>query len=101
MIKYGNFYDIGIGATIRIGREIQCLPYAGFFFIIHASATKSVYEPELYLNFSLSPDFGKGWVISLVCHTANKGWTLWSSGEKHIENKKKLCFFCGGFASVW
>ena len=20
------------GATIRIGREIQCLPYAGFFF---------------------------------------------------------------------
>ena len=27
-----NFYGIGIGATIRIGREIQCLPYAGFFF---------------------------------------------------------------------
>ena len=22
----------GIGATIRIGREIQCLPYAGFFY---------------------------------------------------------------------
>ena len=21
----------GIGATLRIGREIQCLPYAGFF----------------------------------------------------------------------
>ena len=24
----------GIDATIRIGREIQCLPYAGFLFII-------------------------------------------------------------------
>ena len=23
-----------IGATIRIGREIRCLPYAGFFFFI-------------------------------------------------------------------
>ena len=22
----------GIGATIRIGREIRCLPYAGFFY---------------------------------------------------------------------
>ena len=22
----------GIGATIRFGQEIQCLPYAGFFF---------------------------------------------------------------------
>ena len=22
----------GIGATIRIGREMLCLPYAGFFF---------------------------------------------------------------------
>ena len=23
---------VGIGATIRIGREMLCLPYAGFFF---------------------------------------------------------------------
>ena len=23
----------GIGATIRIGREIRCLPYAGFFLM--------------------------------------------------------------------
>ena len=26
----------GIGATIRIGREMLCLPYAGFFFDTHA-----------------------------------------------------------------
>ena len=25
----------GIGATIRIGREIHCLPYAGFIFIFN------------------------------------------------------------------
>ena len=24
----------GIGATIRIGREMLCLPYAGFFYIV-------------------------------------------------------------------
>ena len=23
-----------IGATIRIGREIRCLPYAGFFYLL-------------------------------------------------------------------
>ena len=28
-----NAYLIGIGASIRIGRESLCLPYAGFFFI--------------------------------------------------------------------
>ena len=26
----------GIGATIRIGREMLCLPYAGFFSSFHA-----------------------------------------------------------------
>ena len=28
-----NLKNYGIGATIRIGREIQCLPYTGFLFI--------------------------------------------------------------------
>ena len=36
--KIGPFLFIsvrfGIGATIRIGQEIQCLPYAGFFLNI-------------------------------------------------------------------
>ena len=27
----GNMEDFQGGASIRIGREIQCLPYAGFF----------------------------------------------------------------------
>ena len=26
-------WDRGIGPMIRIGREIQCLPYAGFFYL--------------------------------------------------------------------
>ena len=25
-------FSFGIAASIRIGREIRCLPYAGFFF---------------------------------------------------------------------
>ena len=29
-----NAYLIGIGASICIGREIWCLPYAGFFMMI-------------------------------------------------------------------
>ena len=29
---YIYIYVIGIGATIRIGQESWCLPYAGFFF---------------------------------------------------------------------
>ena len=30
--RWGEPYLIGIGASIRIGRESQCLPYAGYFF---------------------------------------------------------------------
>ena len=29
-----KIYMYNIGATIRIGQEIQCLPYAGFFLVI-------------------------------------------------------------------
>ena len=31
-----------IGPTIRIGREILCLPYAGFFFHLHPSTVSSI-----------------------------------------------------------
>ena len=34
----------GIGATIRIGREIQCLPYAGFLMLVwHFSKDPDIY----------------------------------------------------------
>ena len=36
----------GIGATIRIGREMLCLPYAGFF----ANKAKQVFHP--FIQFS-------------------------------------------------
>ena len=53
--KFGFFGILGppycgIGATIRIGREMLCLPYAGFFvgpvglFEIWRSATTLNYE---------------------------------------------------------
>ena len=32
----------GLGATIRIGREIRCLPYAGFFILIPRAAGEPV-----------------------------------------------------------
>ena len=33
--KFGpTDFFYGMGATIRIGREIQCLPYAGFFVVV-------------------------------------------------------------------
>ena len=30
---FGHGLQCGIGATIHIGREILCLPYAGFFLL--------------------------------------------------------------------
>ena len=35
-------------ATIRIGREMLCLPYAGFFFVLHA---KKVNQLNLYTQW--------------------------------------------------
>ena len=36
-MTYGGGGKTSIGATIRIGREIRCLPYAGFFLFVYAS----------------------------------------------------------------
>ena len=33
-----NAYLIGIGASIRIGQEVWCLPYAGFLEIVKLSS---------------------------------------------------------------
>ena len=33
-----------IGATILIGREILCLPYAGFFLVCHTHVSKDLYQ---------------------------------------------------------
>ena len=46
----------GIGATIRIGREMLCLPYAGFFLLQIGGATRwrVCYQrglPRLVANF--------------------------------------------------
>ena len=50
-----------IGATIRIGREIQCLPYKGFFFgnIMHLhSKYKYQYNSYIKKKMQLSDNFG-------------------------------------------
>ena len=41
------------GATIRTGRETQCLPYAGFFFLIISVCCKNRYKRAFDI-FSLS-----------------------------------------------
>ena len=43
----------GIGATIRIGQEIQCLPYAGFF--PHILTFQNEEDMKAYLIL-ISPD---------------------------------------------
>ena len=35
------FVRFGIGATIRISREIQCLPYAVFLFVCNCIGVKT------------------------------------------------------------
>ena len=42
----------GIGATIRIGREIRCLPYAGFFYtyIILWTTMKFGFQDQLFMK---------------------------------------------------
>ena len=39
-----------IGPTIRIGREIRCLPYAGFFYIRAAHLVSLGYQANLKLG---------------------------------------------------
>ena len=49
-LPYAGFFFLYIGPMIRIGREIQCLPYAGFFI-------KSVMLPILlFINCGLVLD---------------------------------------------
>ena len=48
----------GIGATIRIGREILCLPYAGFFFSPECDEYLFLteYEYRILFSFKKSPN---------------------------------------------
>ena len=57
----------GIGATIRIGREILCLPYAGFLCMMSIFPICSEQPvlsccpvPEVFYVETLSPSVAKG-----------------------------------------
>ena len=41
----------GIGATIRIGREIRCLPHAGYFLAHYALFVKKIWRTQLLRQF--------------------------------------------------
>ena len=53
-----------IGATIRIGREIRCLPYAGFFYHAISSNLYRSYHPHR-LRELVSPVCGIFWPKNL------------------------------------
>ena len=44
----------GIGANIRIGRDIQCLPYAGFFLNGNCSLGWEIYPTKYFVSPNLS-----------------------------------------------
>ena len=60
----------GIGATIRIGREIQCLLNVGFLFVTSKLEKYQLYytSPELFVNCMI----GSQVTVILVVN----GWTL-------------------------
>ena len=49
-ICFVYFCPFGIGATIRIGREIQCLPYAGFFVISCDTPLQQCYDYQPHIS---------------------------------------------------
>ena len=51
-----------IGPTIRIGREILCLPYAGFF-------SNVLYSLQGHTNFI---SLGQFFIINLICEKTYK-----------------------------
>ena len=61
----------GIGATIRIGREMLCLPYAGFFF----------YNLVMSINWSVLLEISaKGHLFFSSCWSCNVLFkNLWGS----------------------
>ena len=47
-----NAYLIGIGGSIRIGREIRCLPYARLFYLaIQISIFTNVWRTNMKITF--------------------------------------------------
>ena len=76
----------GIGATIRIGREILCLPYAGFFLVIYRTSRKKLTAKKL----SISDKYArKVWKTSLF---ANKLAKQFPATKSMLIKKKSLTF---------
>ena len=61
-----------IGATIRIGREIRCLPYAGFFIVfikyIFLGVTFTLQAANCFLNIP--------WELADVLPSLTSPWAL-------------------------
>ena len=57
----------GIGATFRIGQEMLCLPYAGFFFIKNTGQNNPTMKISAKISFNVfSLDFLETVIINLL-----------------------------------
>ena len=62
----------GIGATIRIGREMLCLPYAGFFLL-----------PRITFSVVFFYDRNRGFKVEKTCITVYR--LLGTGGTQYME----------------
>ena len=98
----------GIGATIRIGREMLCLPYAGFFLYKSASYSlfrhKYLFDTYTYtLDFSNRPYICLTFLVSSATHhhysVLSEGFLSkpyrYSSSQKELlaQHRKTRCMY--------
>ena len=71
---------LGIGATIRIGREIQCLPYAEFLFYLYPYWYKmdTKYSPIYLFPFNFKEFCNLFYICSLDHPSLILAWLHWS-----------------------
>ena len=104
----------GIGATIRIGREMLCLPYAGFFFFgiaflsteltIDLHLSKSIHNSGFPV-FSVNKDCSRFLYISYMSAHASvtplllhRIWNIlldYLNTKWHSNSLKNFMFLCG------
>ena len=67
-----NAYLNGIGAFIRIGWEIQCLPYAGFFYSQDQDLGVGEVSPTQLTRWMFRIQLKKGSTIGFYSPTFNE-----------------------------
>ena len=66
-VKLPRKMFFGIGATIRIGQEMLCLPYAGFFLMFDGLPVHCSSLNYLSIIFSLNQPLGQMSLLVTTC----------------------------------